>query len=413
MMINFTPDQKKAYKMLCNGENVFLTGAAGTGKSYVLNKFIEKCESEKKNILITAPTGIAAINIGGSTLHRTFSIPVKPLTPGTKYYIPDVVELADIVIIDEISMCRIDVFEYVLRMIEDRRTRKNLQLIVVGDFFQLPPVYNRRERKILDEFYPSLNCFQSKMWEKQNFKTCLLNQVVRQNDPTSISVLNLIRKGDSRGADYINMHHAKKEIEGAITLVPTNKRAEEINKKNLNKLNGKEYKYIAEIAGEVAKNDYPVSDKIILKEKTRVMMMLNDPDNNYQNGSLGEVIKCFDEGIKVKLDNGHVCDLQTHTWEIYRYSYDYYNHKIVKEIAGTFTQLPIKVAYAITIHKSQGQTFEKINLDPNCFCTGQLYVGLSRAKSLDKIYLYKKIKKTDIIAASDVIDFYDRILSQK
>lgn len=415
-MNNFTKSQEKAFKILCDGKNVFLTGKAGSGKSYVINKFIEKCEKEKKNILVTAPTGIAAINVGGVTIHRTFHVPLKPLTPYEPITVPETVKKADIIIIDEISMCRIDVFNYIARIIAQVRFDKPLQLIVVGDFFQLPPVITEKEKAFFKEFYPESSagyCFQNELWKNQDFQFVLLDEIIRQKDKQFIQALNRVREADISVCDFLNANCNPHEIEDAITLVTTNKKADEINNKNIRSLKGKSYTFHALIDGDIKKSDYPVAETITLKKEARVMTVMNDPEGNYQNGSMGKIVSVNENYISIRFDNDSICDIEPYEWKIYDYilkknrdSRGVVSTEIVKEEIGSYMQFPIKIAYAITVHKSQGQTFEKMNLHPYCFCPGQLYVALSRATAMNQLHLVYNIKKEYLISDKEVIDFY-------
>lgn len=429
---SLTDEQKEAFDIMCSGENVFLTGNAGTGKSYVTKAFIAWCEQQHKEILITAPTGVAAINIGGSTLHRIFNAPVDPIinnyTPSTD----DVIDRADIILIDEISMCRMDLFNYVVTMIRNSilKTHKNKQIILVGDFFQLPPVVTPIDRKILNSVYPKeitkFYAFQSKEWDTLNLKSVVLTKVVRQTDPAFIAQLNKARIGDWTCIKYFNKNIGNLNS-NAIYLCGRNDDAYNENNKCLNQIHALEHENIAELKGAFKKSDCTAEEVFRYKVGARVMSLINDNKNeNYQNGSLGtitgikstyNIIKRVDQDIiTVKFDNGHIADIEPFTWEKYDYTVkDGVDEKgnpikhLDKESIGECIQYPLKLAYAITIHKSQGQTFDNINLIPQSFSVGQLYVALSRVRSFEGLRLVYNISSNDLKCDSDVVNFYAKI----
>lgn len=436
--------QKKALRILESGKNVFLTGEAGTGKSFVLNHFISR--NQHKNIIVTAPTGIAAINVHGSTLHRTFGIPIdlNELHPH-KYpqKTSEAIQKADIIIIDEISMCRFDCFEYVARYIrkseEDAQERENQnalkrkrnttprqlppkQVIVVGDFFQLPPVISDKDRPVLvelwegkgiDKIYDGFGfAFIAPSWKKFNFTTVILTEQMRQKDNSDfITNLNLIRKGDKTALEWFNFHANPIEQKGSIYLCPNNKQANEINQQASSKLKGNPQYYHAQITGSVSESDKPTSNTLELKVGMQVMSLVNDPDNRYQNGTLGIIKALNQDSVLVDFSGGNAIELTKYTWEVVEYRVEKHGNesKIKKEIVGTFCQIPLKIAYAITIHKSQGQTYDSANILPDCFSPGQLYVALSRLKSIDKLHLIKPIKEEYLSTSAEVISFYNDV----
>lgn len=420
---NLKKMQQKALNYMLSGGNVFLTGEAGTGKSYVTNCFIEECTKRKKNILVTAPTGISAINIHGSTLHRTFQIPVKPLleTEGI-VKVPKTVRTADIIIIDEISMCRADIFDYVARVIEmaEKIKRKKIQLIVIGDFLQLPPVTPNQEANILKNIYPNSNkfyAFESNRWNDFNFQTVILDEIVRQSDPVFVSELNKARIGNPQCISFFNKKYSTKFTKNGITLVGTNKKALEINERELAKLPGRERLFHADYLGKFKPSDCLADEWLKLKVGARVMSLVNDKADRYQNGTFGTVVDLNPQYVVVRFDNGYECKITSHTWENVTYEVfedtDSTGKKVQRldaTVIGTCDQIPLKLAYAVTIHKSQGQTFEKVNLYPQAFDVGQLYVALSRVKSLDGLVLCSKIIPWYLKSDQNVIDFYNTIL---
>lgn len=412
-------DQKNALKLLENGENVFLTGEAGTGKSFLLNFYLSRNKS-KRNILITAPTGIAAINIGGTTLHRAFHAPLEPSINTKVNKVPKAVKSADTIIIDEISMCRIDLFEFVMRTISlaETKMRTNKQVIVVGDFFQLSPVVTNQDREILSQAYPESEkfyCFESKLWADRNFKIINLEIMMRQNDPILIQELNKARKGDVSCINFFNKRVTWDKDPQGITLCATNKEADKINKEEIDKLKGKLYKFKAGVTGNFTKSEYPTLETLSLKLGMRVMTIRNG--KGYLNGSLGYVNDISSEQITVELDNGKFVDIGVETWENLEYTttqeIDEWGNKELKletSTIGKFIQFPLKPAYAITMHKSQGQTFEKVNLIPYSFAAGQLYVALSRVTTLNGLRLLTQITSDYLKCDDKVLEFYNKYI---
>ena len=404
--------QKIALDLMLSGRNVFLSGEAGTGKSYVLRYFLDSVTKSK--VLVCAPTGIAAINVCGATIHRTFKAPIGPIVKDP-VGVPDVVLEADIIIIDEISMCRCDLFDYVAKTIVDaeERTGKKKQLVVVGDFYQLPPVVTDQDREVLE--IAEGFAFQAKLWDYFNFEKVVLTEVVRQGDDVDfVTNLNAIRKGDSSCIAWVNENAAKKENKG-IHLCSTNKTAADINNQAMRKLKGRVKKYVAIESGEVTENDRATAQELSLKPGTRVMMLVNDKEDKYQNGSLGTISELDRDSLVVDLDNGASVIVERHKWEIMKYEVKTFpsgEKKVEQTVIGTFIQFPIKVAYAITIHKSQGQTYDSANLHPNCFAAGQLYVALSRVKSIKGLHLVNPIKDDYLITSQAVLNFYEDVRVQ-
>ena len=402
-----------AFEILKKGNNVFLTGNAGTGKSYILNDYMDYCLNERKNIIVTAPTGIAAINIGGATLHRTFYAPLHPIPDNQMpRNVKDAVCDADVIVIDEISMCRSDLFGYVIRCIDKAaalsKKHKNKQIIVCGDFFQLPPVCTPKDTAFLPELSNRLYAFQTKEWVECNFTNILLTEIVRQKDMAFAVNLDKIRKGDFSGVYWIRDNASKEEIPGGITLAPTNQLVSEINEQESGKLDTEFKIYTSDIDGDVNSGDKFTEDYLDLAEGIRVMSVVNDTNGYYQNGSLGTVVKCKKDSVVVDFDNGNRCEIEPYTANVNDYTVDE-KGKVTTEIVGSFCQLPLKIAYATTIHKSQGKTFDAVNLYPNCFADGQLYVALSRVTNIKGLHLKDYISKRSLKTSNAVIDFYHNL----
>lgn len=396
MKLNY--NTKDAFKKLCTGKNIFLTGSAGTGKTYLLNQYIEQCKKEGKQVLICAPTGIAALNLNGITMHTAFSIPI----PAYGHYITEITKskvkaaiIADVIIIDEISMCRNDVFEYFGYVIDFlKKQERKPQIIVSGDMLQLPPVVPEDEKKKLKRygFDPSGYCFTSRYWNKMRFSPVVLTEIKRQDDEEFMKQLSLLRDGDASCLQYFNKRVGAAE-DNSIYICSTNAAVNEINQRKLNGIDKPAFLYQAIREKRCAK-EYTVDDNLILKEGTKVMFMVNDViDNQYQNGTIGIVEKCFTNSVDVRINNKTI-RVYPHKWISYNIKTT--NSQITKTPIGSFSQIPLKLAYAVTMHKTQGQTFDKCIIDPSSFADGQLYVAISRCKSIDGIIFTKKITKSDI-----------------
>ena len=418
---DLTPSQQEGFNLLTSGENIFLTGVAGSGKSYLINRFVKWCNINNKNILLLAPTGIAAINIGGITIHKLLRYKGDPVV-SMKPKLLDLITESDIILVDEISMCRIDLFDLLCKSIERSNKRrniqekKNIQMIVSGDFCQLPPVISENEINILKTKYSEEIidsggfAFLSKYWNEYNFKVFSLKETIRQQDIAFSSVLDRIRIGVLSAIDWINLNSSKETNDGII-LTPWKNRASSINERKLSELSTKEYKFTAEVYGTYKENDYPTEEVLKIKPGCRVMCLTNDSGGRYQNGSLGTVKDIYDDCIVVSFDNGNTVEISTYTWENKAYhieekiTKDGLQKNIKSETIGTFRQIPLKLGYAITIHKSQGSTFEKAVIEPQAFTAGQLYVALSRCKTIENLYLPIPVLPQYLKINSKVLEF--------
>lgn len=407
--------QKFAYKILLQGYNVFLTGGAGTGKTFVIKKFISTLQRCNKNVMLCAPTGIAALNIGGVTLHRQFKAPLGVILNYNSERSEELVR-TDTLIIDEISMCRIDLFDFICRAIANANSvrrnlgLRNIQIVLVGDFFQLSPVLREYEKKALDAHYKKDIgvgfAFNSIYWNLLELNTIVLTETVRQDDSEFIHNLNNIRIGNKAYIDMIFNKSCKDYIESAITLCGKNREANEINERELHRIDSESMFYRALTSGEIMETDTLAEEMLELRVGARVMTLVNT--DSYTNGMLGTIVGLYDDSIILTLDNGITTEVQRFHWDITRYEVEETPEKeyIIKEInVGYVEQFPVKLAYAITIHKSQGQTYDKVNISPYCWDCGQLYVAISRCKSLNNIHFNYAPDMKYLIISLNVIKF--------
>lgn len=405
-MIELTPSQERAIKLLDAGYNVFLTGKAGTGKSFLVDYFVAK--HSEKNIVKCAPTGVAALNIEGATIHRTFGVPVRLLghndvcSSNDKL---DVLKKADVILIDEISMCRIDVFEYVIRSL-NRVGIRNKQLILVGDFYQLPPVLTPADTPTFNQLYGDrLYAFESDLWYSSNLLTIELTEVKRQNEKRFLDSLSNIREGIP---DFSIFQIANRADDNAVSLCPTKAKVKEINDGHLRQLPNHKH-YMASIMGNVLESDMVADKELVLAEDARIIMLVNDTGGRWVNGTMGTITELSDNHITVQIDNGGECRVDPYTWSIKEYvleeDEETREKRVVEKEIGSFTQFPLKLAWAITIHKSQGQTYDKVNIYNGFFANGQMYVALSRCKTLNGIHTMGNLIPSQLMCSLSVKNF--------
>lgn len=406
-MIDLKLKQQEALGLMRSGENIFLTGKAGTGKSFVTDLFVEWAEENDKSILVCAPTGIAALNIGGSTIHRTFKLPINYVSQSSHLYSSSesaaMIEKADIVLIDEVSMLRADTFSHVeYKMRESVLSGSAFggkQIIVVGDFYQLPPVIKNEEKADLKNHYGGHYAFESHAWKEAKFKMIELDEVVRQADLEFVDALNSIREKNAysdKSLGYINHHSTGCLMDNDIvTLCFTNNVAEQINKKELSKIEEQPRTFIASVTGQVKKSDKPVPEFLELKIGAKIIFCVNDQDGRFVNGTTGHVTGFDDDFIVI---DDHI-ELEKNTWEITEPSLDDSTGKIEHGVIGSYKQYPIKLAWAITIHKSQGQTISgrvHLQLDGSFRPHGALYVALSRCTDINNLSLDRELGSYDL-----------------
>ena len=413
-----------AYRFVTEtSENIFLTGKAGTGKTTFLKYLKENCS---KNIIVAAPTGVAAINAGGVTLHSLFQLPFDPFIPTTvcksellgklkfNRQRQDLLRKMELLVIDEISMVRCDTMDAIDTILRSVRRRHNLpfggvQLLCIGDLYQLPPVARREEMNILQQFYSSEFFFDSMVIKEQMPMLIELNKIYRQKEDGFVKLLNKVRNNNMDADDFEDLHQRyfpdfRPSLEEKfITLTSHNNQADLINYRELQKLSASSVTYEAIIENDFPEKSYPAEASLVLKEGAQVMFLKNDVVNKrYFNGKIGVIKSLKEDEIVVECDGENIYVPQE-TWENTRYILTS-EGKLDQETLGTFTQFPLRLAWAITIHKSQGLTFEKVMIDAaSAFSSGQVYVALSRCTSLNGIILLSKIPSSAIYSNQNVI----------
>ena len=409
------------------GKSVFLTGRAGTGKTTFL-KYIAQTIS--KRFVILAPTGVAAINAGGTTIHSFFQLPLCPYLPDvkeliTEYQTPDkyrslrkerikIIRTLDLLIIDEISMVRADILDAVDMTL--RRYRRNdlpfggVQLLMIGDIHQLSPVVKESERQYISQVYPSPYFFHSKAIGKMDYITIELQKVHRQKDADFIEVLNAVR--DNRITPMVlerlnSRVGAKLASDEVIRLTTHNVQADQINITELMALPGEPAVFEAKIEGDFPENNYPADLFLSLKEGAKVMFIRNDSQAGYYNGKMGTVLEISAAGnVLVESFEGGLVEVEPVVWDNIQYDIDPQTQKIIPVAVGKFRQLPLRIAWAVTIHKSQGLTFDKVIIDAGAaFAFGQVYVALSRCRTLEGISLETPISASALYNDSHISRF--------
>jgi hypothetical protein len=414
------------------GENLFLTGKAGTGKTTFLKNLRER---SCKRIVVLAPTGIAAINAGGVTIHSFFQLPLAPFVPDTSFKMADkhyqfskekrnIIRSMDLLVIDEISMVRADLLDAVddsLRRFRDKyKPFGGVQMLMIGDIQQLAPVVKDAEWNLLKDYYKSPYFFDSNALKETSYKTIELKTVYRQQDVKFLSLLNRIRenKADHSVLDELNRRYVPnftpRKEDGYIRLTTHNYQAQQINSRELSLLPGREFPFKATVKDDFPEYSFPADEVLTLKLGAQVMFLKNDLDHRFYNGMIGTVTYVDEHSIFVQpKDSDEAFKLEPAEWTNSKYVLDKDNNEIKEEVQGVFSQYPVRLAWAITIHKSQGLTFDHAIIDAHLsFAHGQTYVALSRCRTLEGLVLDAPLTDHSIIS-DDKVDEFNREAAMK
>lgn len=399
-------------------QNIFITGRAGTGKSTLLEHFRS---ITRKKIVVLAPTGVAAVNISGQTIHSFFGfrpdVTVEKAKKIARRADSAIYKNLDSIVIDEISMVRSDLLDCVDQFLRIKGRTPGapfggIQMILIGDLYQIPPVVTGQERQIFKEYYESEYFFDARVFQEMELTLLELEKIYRQTDPAFIELLNKIRNKTAAPGDLeaINCRAAcgdSKLPEGVIYLTTTNAMADRRNEAELEKLPGKRHLFTAEIDGKLEKKYFPAAEVLQLKEGAQVMLLNNDAEGRWINGTIGRIGKIGREKLSVRLLDGNTETVKPYKWSVNRFYWDQNAKSVASETMGTFKQYPLRLAWAITIHKSQGKTFDHVAIDlgRGAFASGQLYVALSRCRSLEGIHLERKIRNSDVWIDWRVVKF--------
>lgn len=428
--LDFNPEFQRAWELAQGSKNLLITGRAGTGKSTFL-RFLR--DNLSKNKAILAPTGVAAINIGGQTIHSFFRFrPDITLEKIRQIHLTkedlELYKGLETLIIDEISMVRADLFDCMEAFLRKWGPRKGkpfggVQLILIGDLYQLPPVVTHREKEIFHYLYKTPYFYSAWSFREEDFEFIEFEQIYRQRSSKFIEILNKIRNGsaDEEILSLLNQRvipdFSPEKQEFYVYLTTTNAKAERINLEKLKKLKGRLYEFQGELKGDLDLSDLPAPYKLQVKKEAQIMLLNNDPNGEWVNGDMGKIVEIDPEEalIRVLLARGNLVEVSPFRWQVFEHYFDKSEGTIKTRSIGSFTQFPLKLAWAITIHKSQGLTFDKviIDLERGTFAHGQLYVALSRCTSLEGLVLLRPVKRGDIKLDKRIVKFLTQLQYKK
>lgn len=428
------PEFQQVYDLIENTTaSVFMTGKAGTGKSTFLRYITD--HTRKKHVVL-APTGIAAVNVGGQTIHSFFHVPLQPLLPDDPEFssrrlekrmrydkkLRKLIKQLELIVIDEISMVRADLIDFIDKILRHYTRRPfepfgGKQLLMVGDIFQLEPVVTADSREILRRAYRNFHFFSAHVFAEAQLVPIELRKVYRQSDPIFIAMLDRVRAGQPSEADLnvINVRYRdpaegeSADDEFSMTIASRRNIVDSINSERLDALATPAITFEAKIMDDFPETSYPTERCLTLKEGAQVVFVRNDMERRWVNGTLGRVSFLTPDVVKVTLEDGNEYTIEPEAWANTVYTFDEKENTVKEEVKGTFTQYPVRLAWALTIHKSQGLTFSRLNIDVSrAFTSGQTYVALSRARSLDGITLSSRISRQDVFVSSDIVNFSRR-----
>lgn len=415
-----SPEQQAVFDAIeSTRQHIFVTGRAGTGKSTLLEHLSWRTS---KQVVICAPTGVAALNVGGQTIHSLFRLPIGVIADHDIEQSGELRKLLgaiDTLVIDEVSMLNADLLDAIDRSLRQARAKPNdafggVQLVMFGDPYQLAPVPgDPEERAYFADRYRSMWFFDARVWDETELTIFELATIHRQHELEFKTLLTAVRHGvvTAEMAGRLNEMGARPAPEdGTITLATTNATVTRINGSALARLPGAAKTAVAEVNGEFGGRAYPADERLELKLGAQVMFLRNDTggDGRWVNGTIGEVVKISDT-VTVEVD-GEDFEVQPSTWERYRYTYSSATKTLSKDVVAEFTQFPLRLAWAVTIHKSQGKSYDRaiVDLGPRSFAPGQTYVALSRITALEGLYLTRPLRPSDIIVDERVKDFMSR-----
>ena len=426
MSLDITPEFTAALELMeDSSQHAFITGKAGTGKSTLLQHFRKH---SKKSLAVLAPTGVAALNVQGQTIHSFFKFrpDTKPETVTALKVAPAQAKLykqLDTIVIDEVSMLRADLLDCIDRFLRKHGPKPGqffggIQMLFFGDLYQLPPVLTSQERPHFLHIYAGPHFFNAKVINEIALYMVELTTVYRQHEETFIKVLNAIRT-NTASAEHLSLLNAQQQLEamepGSITLTTTNDLADTVNQMHLHALSGDNFTWKATSTGTFNDRDVPTPAELCLKKGAQVMLLTNDPRGRWVNGSVGTVEGLYEEKdsltptIDIKLSTGGTIQVNPFTWELFQHTFNSSSNQVESKVTGTYTQYPLRLAWAVTIHKSQGKTFDRVIIDlgRGTFSPGQLYVALSRCRTLDGLTLRQPIQARHIMSDKAIVTFLD------